>query len=338
MAPGVATSFQVRIQNGDEIYQPGTATLHYRYGGGIFQTAALSPLGGDLFQATLPAALCTDVPEFYISAQGDLGSTVASPLDAPVSLFGTVVGTLIAVMDDNFETDQGWVAVNLGATTGDWQRGVPVNDPGWANDPASDSDGSGQCYLTQNVVGNTDVDNGQVQLTSPAIDMSAGNITISYDYFLKLTNTDGIDRLLVQISSNGDAGPWTEIARHDTDGGLSWRSHTITQTDLDAAGVTLTANMKLRFNTNDEGTQSINESGLDAFQVSSFACDAAPCPGADGDLNLDGLTDGGDLQRFVSGIISGATPDEVCHGDFDGLNGLDIGDIAGMVTAVLTAP
>jgi hypothetical protein len=339
MEPAVATNFDVRIQDGDETYQSGTATLHYRYDGGAFQTAALAPLGGDLFQATLPAALCTDSPEFYVSAQGDLGSTVTSPVGAPTTFFSTAVGTSTVIMADDFETDQGWVANNLGATSGDWQRGVPVNDPGWAYDPASDSDGSGQCYLTQNVTGNTDVDGGEVELVSPAIDMSTGDITISYDYYLFLTNTTGgADRLLVELSSNGDAGPWTEIARHDTDGGLNWRSNTITQAELDAAGVTMSANMKLRFNTNDAATQSINESGLDAFLVTSFVCAAVPCPAADGDLSLDGDTNGVDIQYFIDGVINGATPDEECHGNFDGLNGLDFGDMDGMVNALLTAP
>ena len=345
MEPGGATSFDVRIQDGDETFQPGTAMLHYRYDGGVFQPAALTPLGGDLFQATLPAALCTDTPEFYVSAQSNLGSTVTSPVDAPTSFFGTAVGTLTVIMDDNFETDQSWVPVNLGATSGGWQRGVPIDDPNWQYDPSSDSDGSGQCWLTENLNNpsypdpwNTDVDNGEVQVTSPTLDMSAGNITISYDYFLRLTDTDGSDRILVEISSNGDAGPWTEIDRHDTDGGLSWRSNIITQADLDAAGVTLTANMKLRFNANDAGTQSINESGIDAFRVTSFACTAAPCPGADGDLSLDGNTNGVDIQFFVNGVINGATADEEGHGDFDGMTGLDVGDIDGMVNALLTAP
>ncbi len=273
LEPGTPTSFDVQIIDGTENYVPGTGTLHYSYDGGAFQTAALTSLGGDLYEATLPAAACADTPEFYVSAQGHLGTTVYSPGDAPTTVFAAMVGTVSTLFSDNFQTNQGWTAANLGATSGDWQRGVPVNDPSWAYDPASDSDGSGQCYLTQNQVGNTDVDGGAVELTSPTIDMSTGSITISYDYFLRLTDTaGGVDRLLVQINSNGGAGAWTEIARHNTDGGLTWRHHTITQDDLDAAGVTLTSAMKLRFNTNDADPQSINESGLDAFVVTGMTC------------------------------------------------------------------
>ena len=339
---GVATSFDLSIENGDETYQSGTAMLHYRYDDGAFQTEALVPLGGDLFQATLPAALCTDVPEYYVSARGDLGSTVTSPVDAPASFFGTDVGVSTVIMDDNFETDQGWIATNLGATSGDWARGAPVNDVDWAYDPVYDSEGrSGQCYLTQNQVGNTDVDSGPdgdaVGLMSPTIDMSAGGITIRYDYFLRLTNTTGgVDRLLVEIDSNDGNGVWTEIARHDSDGGLGWRSNVITQADLDAAGVTLTTSMKLRFTANDADPQSINESGLDAFRVTSLECMATPCAGADGDLNLDGSTNSADIQFFADGVTSDATSEEECRGDFDGMNGLGIGDVPGFVAALLT--
>ena len=66
---------------------------------------------------------------------------------------------------------------------------MPVNDPNWAHDPIADSDGSGQCLLTENALGNTDVDNGATRVTSPVIDMSAGGLVLTYDYYLNLTGT-----------------------------------------------------------------------------------------------------------------------------------------------------
>ncbi|MFQ5429641.1 MAG: S8 family serine peptidase [Phycisphaerae bacterium] len=311
LAPGVPNEFDVDIQDRTETLVPGTATLHYRYGAGAFQTAPLTALGGTLFRATLPPAVCTDAPEFYVSAQGSGGSTVTNPAAAPLNTITATVGIQIVAIDDNFETDMGWTAVNLGATSGDWERGVPVNDSGWDYDPVSDADGSGQCYLTQNVIGNTDVDNGAVQLISPALDLSGGGITIEYDYYLRLTDTaGGVDRLLVEIDGNNGAGPWIEIARHDTDGGLTWRHHVITQADLDAAGVTLTSTMMLRFTANDANPQSINESGLDAFRVSGFTCDftPAPCPTVPGDMDGNSIVDGRDVQGFVGAMLGGFDP------------------------------
>jgi hypothetical protein len=277
--PATPTPISVQIVDGGEVYVPGTGLLHYRYDGGNWQTTPLTLINGNLYEAMLSAAACTDTPEFYFSAQGDQGTVVYHPKGAPNQWHATEVGTLTMVMDDDFETNTGWTAINLGATSGDWERGVPVNDPSWDYDPASDYDGSGQCYLTENQFGNTDVDNGAVRLDSPLMDFSAGGVTISYAYYLRLTNSDGSDRLLVQISSNGASGPFVEIARHDTDGGLSWRLHTITEADLQAAGVSLTANMQMRFTANDGGTQSIVEAGLDAFKVSSFSC-VPPAVGA----------------------------------------------------------
>ncbi|MCK4658548.1 MAG: hypothetical protein KAV82_03415 [Phycisphaerae bacterium] len=282
--PGVPTIFTVQIEDRSESYVDGSGTLHYRYDGGTYLTSILVHDTGDLYDATLPATTCDDTPEFYISAQGDLGTTVVSPADAPASTYTATVGQLVTIFEDDFETDQGWTTGDDGdATSGFWQRGVPVNDPNWYFAAAADSDGSGQCWLTENDNNlsypdpyNTDVDDGAVYLYSPILDLSGGDIIISYDYYLCLTDSDGADRLLVEISSNGIAGPWSEIARHDTNSGASWRSHTITQGDLDAAGVTLTATMKLRFDTNDADPQSINESGLDAFLVTGLTCESGP--------------------------------------------------------------
>ena len=168
---------------------------------------------------------------------------------------------------DDFETDTGWTTTVSGASSGDWQRGVPVNDSGWQYDPLSDFDGSGQCYVTDNGPGNTDVDNGSVSLFSPPIDMTVGSISISYAYYLRMTVSDGTDMMLVEISENGASGPWVEVARHDTDGGLAWRTHLITEDDLANAGVSKTSNMMLQFTVNDANTQSIVEAGLDFVQI-----------------------------------------------------------------------
>jgi hypothetical protein len=272
LAPGVSSTLTIEILDGMENYIPGTGRFYYRFDGGEFHMFPLIALGGNSFEASLPAADCESTPEFYVSAEGDGGSTVTSPYGAPSRVHAPRVGTLAAVIDDPFETDLGWTAENLGAITGDWQRGVPVNDPDWAPDPISDSDGSGQCFLTQNEMGNTDIDNGAVRLISPTIDMSGGAVEMSYDYYLYLGNGDGVDRLLVEIDGNDGAGPWIEIAGYASDGGLGWRHDAIDQADLEAAGVTLTSTMRVRFTANDADPQSVVESGVDAFLVTAFVC------------------------------------------------------------------
>jgi V8-like Glu-specific endopeptidase len=267
---GVPT--QVNVQVGGP-FVADSVTLHYRYDGGAFVAQAMSAGGGGLFSGTLPAPACDDTPEFYFSVQNPSCGILTSPAGAPGSFYSAAVaGVAVDVFADNFQTDKGWTAANLGATSGDWQRGVPVNDPSWAYDPTSDSDGSGSCFLTQNALGNTDVDNGAVQLTSPALNLAGGDCEIRYDYFLRLTVADGVDRLLVEASSNGLAGPWMQIASHTTDGGLAWRSHTVTEAALVAAGVAFTTDVRVRFTANDSGTQSIVEAGVDAFRVVRLSC------------------------------------------------------------------
>ncbi|MHC4649440.1 MAG: C1 family peptidase [Planctomycetota bacterium] len=307
--PGLPTPVTVQIAAGMETYVPGTGTLHCRDDGGSFQALPLTPLGGDLFEALLPGALCEGTPEYYISARSDGGSTVLSPVDAPASVYTAIVGTLTITAQDDFESDLGWTAENLGASSGDWQRGVPVNDPGWDYDPISDSDGSGQCYLTQNEMGNTDVDDGAVRLTSPSFDMAGGG-SIAYDYYLYLTNNDGSDRLLVEVNNTGGMGEWTEVTRHDTSGELNWRHHEISEDDLIAVLVPPTAEMHIRFTANDADAQSIVEAGIDGFVVMRLDCEN-PCPA---DLSGDGVVN---VSDFLLLLAAWGTPDGDIDGDGD---------------------
>lgn len=254
----------------------GSVDLLLRYDNGPFQTVPMVNVGGNVYEADLPVPACDATPEYYYTFVDAGCGVVTDPAGAPGSVYTALVGTSNVVFSDDFELDTGWSPTNLGAGSGDWQRGVPVDDGGWDYDPASDYDGSGSAYLTQNEDGNTDVDDGAVRLTSPTLDMSGSSAAISYAYYLRLTNQDGDDALVLEINTNGGSGAWTEIARHDTNGGLAWRTHFISAADLASAGVTPTANTLVRFTANDADTQSIVEAGIDAFETLTLSCDGGP--------------------------------------------------------------
>lgn len=266
LAPGVSTTVTVTVLSSSA----QNVTMWYRYDGGDFRPLAMTAGGSGLYQADLPPARCGDAPNFFFTLDDPNCGPVAAPPGAPNDWLEAEVGNLVTVFADDFETNTGWTATNLGASSGDWQRGVPVDDPGWAYDPISDADGSGRCFLTENAVGNTDVDDGAVRLESPSFDLSGGGM-ISYEYYGYMTSP-GTDMLLVEASDNGAAGPWVEVARHDTDGGTSWRSHVIQGSELEDAGLTLGASMRVRFTANDSNPQSIHEAGLDAFFVGRLEC------------------------------------------------------------------
>jgi len=255
-----------------------TVQLKYRVNGGAFNTVNMSNVGGDTYTANIPGQPCPNKIDYYVQGTNSSSGTNTFPANAPTGVLDFQVGVVNIALADNFQTNLGWTTSIAGATSGQWQRGVPVNDPSWAYDPAADGDGSGQCYLTQNTVGNTDVDGGSVTLTSPVFDLTGGGASISYKYFLNLTNADGTDRLLVQASSNGDAGPWVQVGLHTTNGALAWRDGAISQAQLTAAGLAMTANMKLRFTANDSGTASIVEAGVDAVDIRSVTCSVCPTP------------------------------------------------------------
>jgi len=256
-----------------ESIEPGTEVLYERTAGeDEFVAYPLTSLGDGLYEAVLPARPCGPGAEYYVAVESEQGTLVTSPADAPEASYDTIVGVLEIAMLDTFEEDMGWTPENLGAATGDWERGVPVDDPGWDYDPESDADGSGSALLTQNVIGNTDVDDGAVRVTSPVVELGGGDIFISYDYYLYLTeNGDGADALLVEV--NGGAG-WLPVVAHATNGSLTWRHHVIDQKALDDAGVVIGDSVQVRFTANDDGDQNIVEAGVDHVEVREVACDA----------------------------------------------------------------
>ncbi|MEM1331550.1 MAG: reprolysin-like metallopeptidase [Planctomycetota bacterium] len=317
--PGVSTSFPVEIVEGGSTLAPGSAEVVYGTDGTADTSVLLSDNGGGEFTATLPPFRCDDDVVYFVRAEAANGTVVETP-EYSLSIGGTEI-----TFSDDFQLDNGWVPTSeAGVTAGAWERGVPVG--GDRGDPSADADGSGICWLTQNDLGpsgdgNSDVDGGEVTLTSPVFDLSGGG-DFSYSYWLgdiaggPLGAEDGF---FVDVSING-GGSWTR-ARDYGSSGTSWRRDTIRFGDTGEFAASDT--VRLRFIVADNSPGDVVEGGLDEIEISAFVCvDTDPCLVADqttggtnpGDASYgvpDGVVNTADLSYFVEQWLAGAIDTDV---------------------------
>lgn len=333
LTPYVENSFLVKVFEGSDEYVADSGLLHYRYDGGEWQTAPLTPLGDDLYEAVLPPAECGDTPEFFVSAEGVEAGYVTCPEEAPDSVFTATVATVTTLLVDDFETDQGWTVENVEIETGAWERGAPAGT-GDRGDPLVDYDGSGQCFLTENTPGNYDVDGGPTRLISPPLDLHATSDPV-LQYARWFTNDDeDEDRLDVELSDD-DGATWVLVESVPHTGGWVARAIPI------ASYVSLTDQVRVRFSATDNPNNSITEAGVDALLVFDVACHGELI----GDMNCDGLVDYDDIEPFITALgCEGGDPscwEFACpwlNGDCDGDGNVTYADIDGFVEAIGSAP
>ena len=308
------TSITVRIADGAESYSPGSGLIHYRFDGGTWLSDPVTPLGGDLYEAILPGADCDATPEFYFSAEGDGGSTVYEPENAPSEVYTAVVATLTIHLEDDFEADQGWTVENIDLSSGAWERGIPAGD-GERGDPTSDFDTSGQCYLTENAPGNSDVDGGPTRLISPTLNLSGTSDPV-LQYARWFSCDDGLppaqDFLEVEVSNDAGAS-WNLIENVASAEG--WVERTLYLADY----VSPTDQVRVRFSVMDNPNDSVTEAAIDAIEVFDLSCDTSN----PGDYDEDGDVDLNDYAEF-DGCLSGPwqaddfiTPSQDCLDVFD---------------------
>ena len=259
------TEFAVTIEDGAETVVPSTATLHYSYDGGSFQTAPMTFNGGTSYTASLPAGACDDSPRFYLSAEGNLGGTQTNPPGAPDFFYTADVLDETNFFTDDFQNDEGWTVENLNLADGAWERAIP-SAGGGNGDPGSDADGSGFCYVTDNANGG-EVDGLATRLISPQVDLSSAAdpyVEFSAWFF----NDDGDDSMIVSMSPNGGF-TWVPALTIGPGGTGGWNSYSLRVADF----VTPSDRFVVRFEVGDSPANSTTEAGIDAVRILSLGCD-----------------------------------------------------------------
>jgi len=332
--PGVAESFPVTIDPRTESIV-GTPQLFYRTAPGAFTGVNLTNNGGTSWTATIPGLNCAAVPQFYVSAIGSITGQNTSPPSAPTAVYSAYIGTIVTPFADNFQTNLGWVVTNdAGLTDGPWTRGVPVN--GLRGDPPTDGDGSGACYVTDNVAGNSDVDGGTTlgvtTVTSPPINVPAGS-TISFRYWLNDFTGGALtaqDYFRCDVATDAAGTNWVNI--------LDVRSASASWRDF-SGPVPASTTFRVRFAASDLGTQNVVESGVDGVVINALLCTNPPAcrpdlttgavPGQPGYGIPNGTLNNDDffyyLSQFAAGNIAiadlttGAVPGQPGYGVPNGI-------------------
>lgn len=294
--------------------------------GSGFSPIAMSGNGDGTYSAALPIVPCGDDIRYYFTAQTDDGFVATFPTNgASDPLSAAVISSINELFVDNAETNTGWT-VSGSVADGAWNRGVPVGG-GDRGDPPTDFDGSGRCWLTDNVDGNSDVDDGTTILTSPALDASSGNTTLSFA--LWYSNNVGVidDSMNVQVSNN-NGNSWTTILTlgpGDAASGGGWNTYSY---ELDTLFANPSSQVRLRFNVSDTGAGSVVEAGVDDIRLEQRTCEDVAAGCSDADLAEPfGQLDFFDVSAFLT-AYNAADP----AADFNGDGLFDFFDVSSFLT------
>ena len=174
------------------------------------------------------------------------------------------IGGKTSVFDDTFQTNKGWTVVN-DCTDGEWERDDPVGFN--RGDPWSDSSDSGdKCYLTDNDNYNSDVDGGYTYLISPTLDLSGGvDAIIEYEYWYRNdVGSDPENDIFKVYVSNNNGGDWTLVEEFGPETSYGWKDYSFIVGNY----VTISDQVKIKFEISDLGEGSIVEGGIDNFHAS----------------------------------------------------------------------
>lgn len=266
----VHLGFNLQVQDNAGVLDPNSVVLNYRLNGGPWQTSPLVEYADPGFMAGgIDQPVSGTSIDWYISARDTQNRTQNYPRAGASAPFSSVVARqLWTVLEDTFETNQGWNVTNTSVTSGGWERGSPFGTVNGTAPlaPSTDSgDAGAQCFVTQigtagAAAGTHDLDGGPTTLTSPTLITFGNDCIISYSRWFNTFN--GVaDVMNIQVSTNGGA-TWTTV---DTASGTgtTWVNRTFRLGQFVAPG----ANLILRAVVQDQPNDSVTEAGFDNVRV-----------------------------------------------------------------------
>ncbi len=306
VAPNQPSNVAVTIANSSGQYQAGSGKLYSRIGtSGAFTQSALASLGGNQYQGTLPGAPCGSTIQYYVEASTTAPEVVTFPAGGAATPLASSAFQQTVFIDDAFETAlPGWtVQSDPSLTSGTWVRADPVGttNAGAQAQPEDDHTPAPgvNCYVTQNgtpggQAGAADVDGGPTRLTSPVLNLAGQpGASVSYWYWQYSVNGSP-DPLVVEVSNNNGAS-WVQ-ARSYTSQSV-WRTDSFNVQDF----VPPTGQVLVRFVSRDAPNDSLTESGVDDFKVSTLGCPTQCYP----DCNNSGDLTIADFSCFQTAFAAG---------------------------------
>ena len=262
-------------------------TLYYRTNwNGTPVAVALDSVGPGEFEGDIPGMPYTTIVEYWVFARDGIGYETLDPAGAPDDVYRFIVSSIDVLVDEDFETNQGWTVGDAGdgATTGIWVREDPVgteynSQPVQPEDDYSPSPGV-ICFVTGNgavggSAGDQDVDGGKTTLVSPVFDLSGyGFVTLSYAvwYTNNRGSNPGGDQWLVTVND----GLTTVNLENTTSSTNAW---VVRNFDLDQM-ITLTSDVQFKFVASDDASGSLVEAAVDEFVLTGSA-DVATAVGSE---------------------------------------------------------
>ncbi|HEV8480463.1 MAG TPA: FlgD immunoglobulin-like domain containing protein [Candidatus Eisenbacteria bacterium] len=262
----------------------GGQSIHYRYNGGLWDTAPLNPVSGTQYQGQIPAPPGGGRVDYYLDNRDAGGLRATLPKNAPTSFFTFYIGTLSTVFADDMEIDRGWTPTTS-ASTGRWQRVDPngTSDTGFFFQTEDDhTPGAGVfCWVTGDTTagldpGVDDIDGGCVQLVSPRWDLSAAN-NARLSFWRWYTDETAYDDTLHFDVSSDDGATWTPLSQ------IEFTHNDWEQDSFDLGSVIpLTSQVRMRVRACDRAGGSLVEAALDDVLLTSrvFSLVAVGPPGA----------------------------------------------------------
>ncbi len=292
--PESPAAVRVEVSEVGSPLNPATTELQVLIDGVAQAPIAMTSLGNGVFEADLPGVGCGSTLEYFVTAENQQGDDFRDPANGNYNVI--IASQVIATFTDLFDSDMGWSATATDLTAGGWLQDTPI---GTGAQPNGDwpGDAGDQCYFTGQgtpggTIGEADVDGGPAILTSPSMDFSMGDGQISYVYWL--SNDDGDDSLIVELSSDG--GAWVEAKRY-TGGVGGWVNDSVPV----GATVTPGADVRIRFVIADNPNDSITEAAIDSVRGEIFLCEVSTDSDGDGVADdMDNCTDVGNPAQVDS--------------------------------------